>query len=281
MQGCKWINVNGRMYPAGDAVFTFNRAISYGDGLFESIRIHNGELLFFYDHIGRLLNGMNALHMTIPDAYSDFFFHKQIIDLAIKEQAGANARVRLGVFRSGGGLYEPDINIPEYYLQVMKLDLPYVWDESPVKLGVFEAVPKNFSAISFIKSMNALPYVLAGIYRKENQFNDCLLVNSSGQVADAISSNIFWIKNEVYYTPPLSVGGVAGILRKQITRLLADRQISCKEKSITPDQLANADEIFLTNTGRGIRPVTEFAGKQFKTGKTKQLFQVLMESLSE
>jgi len=99
----KFVNYNGKILPADSAIFTLNRAINYGDGFFEGVRIHNGEILFFEDHIDRMLRAMHALKMDNPEQFSDFFFHKQIIDLAHEEKVGANARVRIGIFRSGGG----------------------------------------------------------------------------------------------------------------------------------------------------------------------------------
>ncbi|MBK9732559.1 MAG: aminotransferase class IV [Chitinophagaceae bacterium] len=275
------INYNGRIYPVNVAVFPLNRAMSYGDGLFESIRIHEGEMLFFDDHLQRMMAGMKALKIEIPDHYGAFFFHKQIMDLAIKEEMGGNARVRISIFRSGGGLYEPQLQQPEYFIQVMPLDDGFKWNEDKFELGIFNEVPKNFSSISFFKSMNALPYVLAAMYRNENQLDDCLLLNSFGKVTDAISSNIFWINQGNIFTTPLSDGCIDGVMRKHLLRIFAERNFSFQEKSILPESLLLADEVFITNVGWGIQPVTIFGKKKFTTSQTKKVFQLLLKSLSK
>ncbi|HUM47495.1 MAG TPA: aminotransferase class IV, partial [Chitinophagales bacterium] len=205
-----FINYNGSIYPASDPVFPLNRAMSYGDGLFESIRIHNGEILFFEDHIDRLFAGMKALKMEVPEYFSNFFFHKQLVDLAQKERIAGNARVRLSVFRSGGGLYHPLLQQPEYFLQVIPLQHGYEWSAEDCELGIFRDVPKDYSAISFFKSINALPYVMAAIFRQENQLGECILLNSFGKITDAVSSNIFWTAKDIFYTTPVADGGVEG-----------------------------------------------------------------------
>ncbi len=275
MQKNLWINFNGRICAAKDAVFPLNRAICYGDGLFESIRIHNGEILFFNDHLDRMMRGMNALRLEVPAQYDAFFFHKQIVELALKEQTGSNARVRISIFRDGMGLYEPESDAPEYFMHITSLSAGYVWKDDACQLGTFRDVPKDFSSVSGFKTLNALPYILAAIYRREQHLDDCLLVNSFGNIADGISSNIFWIENKTVYTTPVSDGGVDGILRKQMLQLLEKQQVTCIEKSITPEALSAVDEIFLTNVGHGIRPVTKYSGRIFSTRKTKEIAELL------
>lgn len=276
-----FINYNGSIYPATDPVFPLNRAMSFGDGLFESIRIHNGEILFFEDHIDRLFAGMKALKMEVPEYFSNFFFHKQLVDLAQKEGIAGNARVRLSVFRSGGGLYQPLLQQPAYFLQVIPLQHGYEWSAEDCELGIFRDVPKDYSAISFFKSINALPYVMAAIFRQENQLGECILLNSFGKIADAVSSNIFWTAKDIFYTTPVADGGVDGVLRKKLIHLFSQHQLSFREVSVTPEALTTADEVFVTNAGWGIKPITKFGDKIFGTAKTKEVFRMLYDSLSK
>jgi branched-subunit amino acid aminotransferase/4-amino-4-deoxychorismate lyase len=280
MRDSRFINYNGKIIGAGENIFHLNRAMNYGDGLFESIRLHQGEILFLHEHLERMFNGMKALKMSVPDHFSPFFFHKQLIELAQREQPGANARMRIAVFRGGGGLYEPQSQTTEYFMQVMPLDRGYVWSDAACELGIFKEVPKNYSVISFFKSMNALPYVLAGIYRKEHHLDDCLLLNSFGSVADAISSNVFWVQGKTYYTSPLTDGAIDGVMRRKIIQLIKYSDIIFSENSISPDDLLQADEIFLTNAGWGMKSVTKFGEKKYGSYQTKHLFQLLMHHIS-
>ena len=274
------INFNGQILPADSSVFPLNRAINYGDGMFEGIRIHDGEILFFEDHIDRMFRAMKALKLEVPADFTDAFFHKQIIDLGHKEQIGGNARIRIGIFRSGGGLYEPQTNDPEFFIEIIPMEKGYEWNEATCEVAVFPDMQKNFSSISFFKSMNALPYVMAAIFKKEKNLGDCFLLNGDGKIADAISSNVFWIEREKIFSPPISDGGVEGVMRKNLIRLLDENNFSFSERSITPDELKLADEIFLTNIGWCIKPITLFKGKKFGTSLSERVFQMILQSLS-
>lgn len=275
----QFINYNGKILPADSAIFPLNRAINYGDGMFETIRIHLGEILFFEDHIDRMFRAMQALKLDVPEHFSDFFFHKQIIDLAAKEKIGANARIRVGIFREGGGLYEPLKNTPEYFLEILPVKNGFEWKDDVFEAGVFTDVLKNFSPLSFFKSMNALPSVMAAIFKKEKILDDCFLMNADGKIADAISSNVFWIEKGKVFSPPVSDGGVEGVMRKNLIRILLKNNFPFEEKSVTPDKLKTADEVFLTNVGRAIQPVTKFEMASYSTSVTREIFLLLMKEL--
>jgi len=269
------INYNGKLYPGGSPLFSINRAVNYGDGLFETIRIHEGEILFFEDHIDRMLRAMQALKLDDPEQFSGFFFHKQIVVLAHLEKVGANARVRIGIFRSGEGLYEPTQNTPAYFMEVLPMENRFRWYERQVEAGVFTDIQRNFSTLSFFKSMNALPSVMAAVYKKGKSLDDCFLLNASGKIVDAISSNIFWIEKGRVFSPPVSDGGVEGVMRKNLIRILLENKFPFEEKSVTPDELKSADEVFLTNVGWGIKPVTKFETASYSTAVAKENFLLL------
>ena len=275
-----FINYNGKILPADSAIFPLNRAINYGDGMFEGIRLYNGEILFFEDHMDRMFRGMQALKMDGPENFSSFFFHKQITELLAKKNITANARVRIGIFRSGGGLYEPEKNSPEYFIEILPVEKGFEWSEAPCELGVFNEVQKNFSSVSFFKCMNALPSVLAAIFKQEKNLGDCLLLNSLGNVADAISSNVFWIEQGKVFSPPISDGGVEGVMRKNLIRVLKEHDYSFEEKTISASELKTADEIFLTNVGWAIKPVTRFETTSYPTSVTREIFLLLMNEWS-
>ncbi|MCY7409089.1 MAG: aminotransferase class IV, partial [Chitinophagales bacterium] len=149
--------------------------------------------------------------------------------------------------------------------------------EEPFRIGIFEEVKKDSSTISYFKSMNALPYILASIYKSENNLNDCLLLNSKGMVAEATSSNIFWIKAGEIFSPPVSDGGVEGVMRKNLIMFLKENNFPFKEKSVSPAELKTADEVFLTNVGWGIKQVTEFENVFYQTKITAEIFKMIQQ----
>lgn len=282
MSAWPFLNFNGTIFPADEKIISaINRGLRYGDGLFETIRIHNSEILFLEDHVERMFAGLKALQIRVPELFSVFFFHKQIIDLAHKNQVGNNGRIRITIFREGDGLYEPQQFDPGYFIEIAPLQSGFEWNNDSGEIGIYRDIPKSVSSISFFKSLNALPYVMAAIFKKENRLNDCLLLNAAGNISDAISSNIFWVEDQTFFTVPVSEGGIAGIMRKNLIRILTNHQIPFQEKTITPAELKNADECFLTNVGWGMRPVTRFEDKIFSSQQTKQLFQLLMQEFEK
>jgi branched-chain amino acid aminotransferase len=275
-----YLNFNGKILPAETAGWPLNRALHYGDGLFETMRLHNGELLFFDDHLDRLFRGMQALKLEVPENFSPFFIHKHLVDLLGRNSAAANARVKIGVFRTSGGFYQPGSNSAEYFIEVQSLPTGYQWSEAPFGIGVYPDIRKNFSSVSFFKSMSALPYVMASLHAKDMGWDDSILLNSRGQLTEATSSNIFWVKDGTVFSLPTGEGGIDGIMRKNLFRFLADGEIAYLEKSGSPEELKTADEIFLTNVARGIQPVTHYAGKKFETQVTRRIFEWLLKKIS-
>ncbi len=121
-----------------------------------------------------------------------------------------------------------------------------------------------------------LIYTLAAIYRKENGFDDCLLINEKNALVESVSSNLFIVKNKVLFTPPLDDGCVEGIMRKQIIKI--SRKLNYKvidNKSLFPDDLIQADEVFLTNAIRGVSWVVAYKEKRFFNTTSKTLIREL------
>jgi len=119
----KFLNINGRIYPANSRLFgTGNRAFRYGDALFETIRIINGEACFLSDHFSRLKYGMTVLKMNIPDFFEELYFENEIKELLVKNGITEGGRVRLTVFRNDGGLYTPETNDVSYVLEGYSLN---------------------------------------------------------------------------------------------------------------------------------------------------------------
>ncbi len=275
-----FVNYNGAVLPASQPIFTAGtRAFRYGDGLFESIRVINGEMPFFERHWQRLSAGLAFLKMDIPDFFSPFFFQNEIEKLT---QNQGNWRIRLTVWRSSGGLYTPETNLPVFLVEATPLpSFNFELNEIGLKVGIFHQVQLPLQPLQNLKTSSALPYVLASIYKKENGLDDCILLNTNSRLACGSSSNIFTVKNGELLTPPPSEGCVAGTMRATLLDLASQLGIKAQELPLTTDLIAEMDEIFLTNAIQGIRWVrqVESIGKQFSnelaTGLVKALNQQL------
>ncbi len=274
------VNFNGQIVPSEQPIFTgVNRAFRYGDGMFESIRVFDGKMLFFEYHFRRLQKGMAALKINMPSEYTSVFFRNEILK-TIENNKIKNHRVRLTVFRSGNGLYTPQNNAPAFYIeaQIMPSN-KFEWNEKGLEIGLFDEIKINPSPVSFFKSCNALPYVMANIYKKEKGWDDVILMNHQENIVCGGSSNVFFVKNGVLLSPPISDGCVAGTMREVVFELANKLKIETKECSFPVDELATADEIFLTNAIQGIRWVGNVAGKEtdFKSNMSYRLFEALNE----
>ena len=108
--------------------------------------------------------------------------------------------------------------------------------------------------------------VLGSVYAKENQFNNCLLLNSNKSIVESLNGNLFLVKDNVIKTPPLEDGCLKGIMRKQVIEIIKKiPDYEFEETSISPFELQKADELFVTNVVHGIQPITSYRKKNFST----------------
>ena len=269
--------IDGKLIAADTPVISIqNRAFRYADALFETIRIASGKVRFLAEHIKRMKYGMNILKMNIPADYTADYFEREILKLANKNKIGEGGRVRLTVFRNEGGFYTPSNNDVSYILEVASLDeVDYSLNSKGFVIDVFTEVKKPLNKLSNLKTTNCLYYILAGIYKTENTLDDFLILNEKGNIAEAISSNVFVIKNGDLYTPSLEEGCVAGIMRGQIINIAKKNGLKVNECSLTQDDLLIAEEVFLTNAVNGIRWVEIFREKEYNSEISKRLVNVL------
>lgn len=268
---------NGKFYASGDPIFTAdNRSFRYGDGCFETMRVHKGEVVLSDLHFERLLASLHLLHFDIPAHFTKTFFLRQIADLCHKNYLPHMARVRLSIFRADGGLYEPINNTPVYLIQTFELNKTVLeLNENGLVLDIFPDARKTSDKFSSIKSNNCLPYVMGAMYSKQHGFNEVLLLNQYGRVADSTIANVFMVRHKTIYTPPLSEGCVCGVMRKNL--LNSELPFKIEEKPLTVEDLENADEIFLTNAIQGIRWVGLFRDSSYGNATAAILHEVLFD----
>lgn len=263
------VNLNAQIFDAlpGDMGLA-QRALYYADTLFETIRVFNGKMPFIDRHWSRLSSGLKTLGFQLPDNWNASFFRVEILKVC-----PPNARVRLSVWRSPGGLYAPRDNSPRFLITSEALDSSvYEWRETGVCLGVAENVRLPVDVFSNFKTLNAARYVAATIEAGNQGCDDALVLNTFDRICEATSSNVFWWENHTLCTVPLSEGCVAGILRAWLLETARLAGLAVMEKSATFAALQNAGEIFLTNAVQGITPVRIFNGRALATAQTKKLF---------
>ena len=271
------LNYNGSLFPDNDPVLNAsNRAFRYGDGLFETMRVVNGKIPLFNYHFERLLRGMKALKINAPSYINVHYFKNEVLKTLNKMPS---ARVRLNVWRESGGAYTPTNFDPDFLVEVTALpDKTFTINDLGLTMGIYPNFRLHPSPVSAFKTANALPYILAGIFARENSFDDVFLLNTEGSLAETISSNFFIFKEKKCFTPPLSVGCVGGVMRLYAIELIKKRGVEVEEKVLTINDLETANEVFLTNAVQGIRWVERFNTSEFKNDFALQLHEDLVIS---
>ena len=274
-----YIDFNNKYVAEKEALFTSdNRSFRYGDGLFETMRWMDGDIRFLSHHVTRLREGMHMLQLEHAPAFDEHFIRSRAADLIRKNGLeGQHVRVRLQVYRDGGGLYSPQQNKAAYVMSLSKLDPD---DMKHRKLGlivdVYSEFKKPYSELSKLKSANALVYVMAGLYRKKNGLDDVLILNQEGFLCESLSSNVFIWYGKKLYTPAISEGCIDGVMRKVVIDLALENGLEVIEAQINPAIMYEADEIFHTNAVHGVQWVMGYKQKRYFNRISRMLQEKLL-----
>ncbi|MCY7291036.1 MAG: aminotransferase class IV [Ferruginibacter sp.] len=272
-----YFNYNGKVLLESELIIgPTNRGLRYGDGIFETIKLKNGELILGNEHFARLWKGMQALQFEVPKHFTPEKLEEEILHLAKKNKLNA-ARIRLTIIRGDGGMYDPKNNTPNYIIEAIKLPE----DNGPLNINglqicLFEDAVKGIDSFSNLKTNNYLPYFMGAIFAKQQQCNDALILNSKGNICDSTIANIFFIKEETIYTPALTEGCVAGVMRQWIIDNVTEFNFKVVKTVITKEDLLNAEEVFLSNSIYNIRWVASFENKKYENKQIAKLSEILM-----
>ena len=272
------INFNGTITDSNLIISTSNRGFNYGDALFETIKVSHGKILFWEDHYFRLMASMRILRMEIPMNFTMEFLEKQVLELINhKDLINSTVRVKFFVNRKEGGLYLPESNNVDFIISSEPLESDfYLLNNTDYVVDLFKDFYVAPGLLSTLKTNNKVLHVVGSIYAKENNLQNCLLLNTNKQVVEALNGNIFLVKDNVIKSPPLEDGCLKGIMRKQIIEIIQSiPEYTFEEASISPFELQKADEIFITNVIVGIQPITNYRKKRFKSEVSKGLLQKL------
>ena len=273
------INSNGELFSEKQAKLSvFNRGLAYGDALFETIKTLNGKILFWEDHYFRLMASMRILRMEIPMDFTPEFLESQILDLLTHQNSNSNSfRVKLTVFRNQGGFYTPNTNDVSYFITAKSLDTDlYLLRSLDYRVELFKDFYVTPGLLSTLKTNNKVLNVLGSVYAKENQYDNCLLLNTNKSIVEALNGNLFLVKGNVIKTPPLEDGCLKGIMRKQVLEIIKKiPDYEFEETSISPFELQKADELFVTNVIQGLQPITAYRKKTFTTSVSQNILAKL------
>ena len=276
------INFNGTLVTQDSNILTQNRGFLYGDAVFETVKIVNSKVLYLEDHYFRLMASMRVVRMEIPMNFTMEYLEEQLLSLIDKLAISKAARARITVYRNDGGYYLPIDNSVSFLVHATALDaVSYSFEEKEYEVDLFKDFYITKQLLSSIKTTNRILNVAASIFASENDLDNCLLLNDSKNVVEAIQGNIFMVMGDKLITPPVSEGCLNGVMRKQVLRIAKTIPgIEVLEEVISPFELQKADELFVTNVIKGIQPITKYRKKNFKVDVSRQLISKLNEIIA-
>jgi aminodeoxychorismate lyase len=254
------IFLNGKFLPAAAAVVPLNdRGFLLGDGLFETMRVANGRPFRCAQHLERLTRGANFLKIKLP------FTPKEIQKFAgelIGQNKLVEAILRVTLTRGAGARgYSPKNSGPPTLAMTLH-PLPPVNADEPVQWSLVTSsfrLPAGDALASF-KTTSKILNVLARAEAEEQGADEALLLNANGEVAETAGGNIFWVYQDKICTVPMGRGVLPGITRAVVLEICQSLGLETNKRIIKPEQLRNAEGIFVTQSALGIVPVVAFDG---------------------
>lgn len=238
-----------------------NRGINFGDGLFETMVFDGKKIRFFGFHLDRIRQGMRMLSLIAPG--TDF---SALEHWMASTYPGIKIRIRWNVFRAGLGKYTPESHQVVQTLHLQELTLP---PQVKFKASFSEQVFLYAHPWSRFKTLNGLPYVLAGLEKTERNLDELILLDTKGKVAEASAANIFWRRGKKVFTPSLSCGGIAGVARRAILDKL---KRFIEEGEFTSNELLRADQVWVSNV-TGISYLEKIDSIEFSTEDWEPLLE--------
>jgi D-alanine transaminase len=265
--------INGKFTKLEELVLPIDeRGHQFGDGVYEVIRVYDGNPFMLSEHLDRLISSSKAIKLQITHSKDDF---KSLILEAINKSQLDNCNVYLQITRGIVTRNHLFPNVPVSLTMTVRPAKPIELDTRATGVTAILHEDERW-ANCYIKSLNLLPNILAKQTAHEAGCYEAILVRD-GLVTEGTSSNVFIIKNEKIYTTPLSRFILPGITRMAVKKVADQLNIEFIEKSFTPDELLASDEVFVTSTTSEILPVIKVDNHLIKNGlpgeMTKQLHQ--------
>lgn len=245
--------LNGRFVSEAEAVVPItDRGFLYGDGLFETLRVSGGCPLWWVRHLERLQGAAELLRIRLPLTTTEL---RAAADELVRRNAMPEAVMRITLSRGSGprGYSTKGALRPTLAITLHSRSTP----PKSLRLATSTIRVPAYDPLTAVKSANKLPQILARVEAEERGADEALLLNVAGDVAEASSSNLFWIEHGKIFTPPISDGALGGVVRAVLIALCRQRSFDAVERSISRAALLQAEGIFLTSSAFGIVPVAE------------------------
>ena len=268
-----YVYLNNKVVPSAEAkVSVFDHGFLYGDGIYETMRVYDGVVFMFEEHLQRLFRSASLIGLDIKREIADI---KVAVYETLQANSLTNAYIRLTVSRGFGAVgLDPDLCKEPSFVVITNdfKDYPKAYYSEGIKLMV-AAVRRNLKEAlnPQIKSLNFLNNILAKIEAKKTDAHEAIMLNAAGHVAEGTISNIFFVKDGVLHTPSVECGVLDGITRAMVIDLAIKNGIAVREGAYMPEELYQASEVFITNTTMEVMPVSRVDNINYKVGDTARL----------
>lgn len=262
------VYINGRM--VGErmaAVSVFDRSFLYGDCAFETMRSYGGAIFRLDDHIERLLGSLEILRIghSVPRKAL-----KSACETALASNRLREAYVRIAVTRGQGriGISHKDTFRPNVVVIAKPFEgYPARMHQKGISVAVADTTVNERSPLCRAKSANFMPYILARQEAQSKGFDDAILLNTRGDVAEGATSNLFIFGGGSLITPSVESGALAGITRREVIGIAGRMGLRVKERRMAPSELKTADEVFFTNSLAEVLPVVRIGPSGIGPGR--------------
>lgn len=272
-----YVNINGKVFNSENAkISVLDRGFLYGDSIYEVTRTYSGVPFLLQEHLDRLWHSASKLHMHL-DFSQEQIIHQ--VNSVLAELESENAYIRIIITR-GEGAITLDPTKPEKNNLVIIVkeqpENPSWWYDKGVNVVIADIQRIHKGAVDpNVKSGNYLNNVMAIMQAKNEGAFDAIMLNQEGFVTEGSTNNIWMVKDGEIFTPPLSAGILEGITRKSLLHLARKNEIHVYQKNISPEDVINADEVFLTATTKEIIPITQVDNSPVGIGTPGPIFKKL------
>lgn len=271
----RYVNINGRISNSTSAGVPYDsRVVRYGFGLFETMLVIDGQIQLKEMHWERLFSGIEQLELIRPELMTKEWMEEELLRTVKKNQLEKLCRVRFQVYAGRGGLFEGQNTWTEFLIDCQPVEPSLLQlNDRGLYLIYSEGLQKSPNAIANLKCSNFMLYALAARQAVSRKADNAIMVNTHGNAMETTLSNIFCIKGDTIYTPPLSEGCIAGVMRRYIMDQLGGKGFTIKEEPFTPGFLESADSVFVTNAIRRIKWVQRIEDKRYEAGKVLEVYE--------
>ena len=277
------IYLDGEFVDKADAkISVFDHGLLYGDGVFEGIRLYDGNVFMLEEHIQRLEMSAKAIRLELPWSREELM---ETVCEACRVNGLRNGYIRQVITRGVGNLGINPFTCakPSHFIIADKITLyPEEYYKKGLKIITSATRRVNSAALSpMVKSLNYLNNILAKMEAISAGCLEAVMLNDDGFVAECTGDNLFIRQGDEWFTPPFFAGALKGITRGAVIDLMAARGMKLTEKNLTRYELWTCDEMFLTGTAAELIPVVEMDERKLGNGQVGEQTKVLLEDFQK